>query len=462
MSGIAEVLLKQGYKISGSDLISTNITKRLIALGAKIYFNHSKKNIKNANIIVMSNAISSHNPEITHANILKIPVIKRGEMLAEITRYKYGIAVSGTHGKTTTTALIFSILLESNLDPTLINGGLVKSINNSAKLGNSPYYIIEADESDASFLYLTPVVSILTNIDNDHLENYHENFDNIKSAFIKFVQNIPSYGTAIICIDDKNIRKIISSINCNIITYGFSTDSDVRIEKYTQNKFSSHFVITRPYKPQLDIILNMPGIHNALNATAAIATATQENINDVNILKSLKNFKGIERRFELCGNFLIKKSPNIYNVITIIKDYGHHPKEISSSINTARSGWPKTKLLMIFQPHKYTRTYYLFEQFKNVLLKVDELFILKVYPANEHAIPGTDSLTLYNELCKYKKKSITLISNYNDMFTILIKKLSRNNILLIQGAGNVDIIVDNHVIKNFKKLNKKQFLCSKK
>ncbi|QCI23233.1 UDP-N-acetylmuramate--L-alanine ligase [Buchnera aphidicola] len=454
MSRIAEILLKQGYIVSGSDLVHTCITKKLINLGVKIFFKHSKKNVKNANVVVISSAISHYNPEVIQAKILNIPIILRGEMLAEIIRYKYGIAFSGTHGKTTTSAITFNIFYNSNLDPTLINGGYIKNKNNKIQLGNSPYYIIEADESDASFLYLRPIIIVLTNINNDHLENYHENFDNIKLAYIKFIKNLPFYGTVIICIDDKNARSIISSINCNIITYGFSLDSDVQISEYKQQKFSSNFTVTRKNKPTLHVTLNIPGKHNALNATAAITVATKENISDINILKSLKNFRGVERRFELCGKFLINNQLDKNKTITIIKDYGHHPNEISASIDTARSGWPRKNLIMVFQPHRYTRTYYLFDQFINTLLKVDELFILEVYSANENIISGSDSLTLYNELYKYKKMSITLIYNYNTIFTTLIKKLSGNDLLLIQGAGDINVIIDDYIIKNLKKLNK--------
>ncbi|XBC44028.1 MAG: UDP-N-acetylmuramate--L-alanine ligase [Buchnera aphidicola (Floraphis choui)] len=454
MSGIAEILLRKGYIISGSDIVSNNATSKLINLGAKIFFNHSKKNVETANIVVISSAIPCYNSEIVQAKNLKIPIISRGEILAKIIQNKYGIAVSGTHGKTTTSAIIFNIFFESKLDPTLINGGYVKSINSNIKIGKSPYYIIEADESDASLLYLKPIISILTNIDNDHLENYHKNLNNLKLTFIKFIHNLPSFGTAIICIDDKNIKTIIPKINRNIITYGFSIDSDVRIEQYKQKKFSSCFTIIRKHKPKLNIILNIPGKHNALNATAAIALATQKKISDINIIKSLKNFKGVKRRFEPCGTFLFDNSLQKNNVITIIQDYGHHPNEILASINTSKSGWPKKKLIMIFQPHRYTRTYYLFEQFKKVLLKTDELLILKEYSANENIIIGSDSLSLYHELYKYKK-TITFIPNYNEIFMTLTKKLSGNDLLLIQGAGNINIILNNYIIKHLKRLNKK-------
>ncbi|XBC43499.1 MAG: UDP-N-acetylmuramate--L-alanine ligase [Buchnera aphidicola (Meitanaphis flavogallis)] len=455
MSGIAETLLKNGYIISGSDLKSSDITKKLQKLGAKIFFNHSKCNIKNANIIVISSAIPPYNPEIVQAKSLNIPVIKRGKILAEIIRYKYGIAVSGTHGKTTTSAIIFSIFFKSNLDPTLINGGHVREINSNTRLGKSPYYIVEADESDASFLYLRPIVAVVTNIDNDHLDNYCKTFNNIKLAFIKFIQNLPFNGTAIICFDDKNIRKIIPLIRCNVITYGFHIKSDIRIKKYTQKKFSSYFKIIRKHRLNLNITLNIPGKHNALNAAAAIAVATQKNISDINILESLKTFKGVKQRFELCGKFLAYNASNEHNIITIIQDYGHHPNEILASINTVKLGWPNKKLVMIFQPHRYTRTYYLFKQFKKVLLKIDELLLLNVYSANENPISGSNSLDLYNELKKCGKTSVTLISNYNEIFKTLVKKLSENNVLLIQGAGNIHIIIDNYVIKKLKKINKK-------
>ncbi|XBC41441.1 MAG: UDP-N-acetylmuramate--L-alanine ligase [Buchnera aphidicola (Nurudea yanoniella)] len=457
MSGIAEILLKNGYIISGSDLESTPITKKLANLGAKIFSKHSKKNIKNANFIVISSAISPFNPEIIQAKALKIPIIPRGKMLSEIIKDKYGIAVSGTHGKTTTSSIIFNIFDNNNLDPTLITGGYLQELNNNVQLGKSSYCIIEADESDASLLYLKPTIAVLTNIDNDHLDNYNGNFKNLKNTFIKFINNLPFYGTAIVCIDDNNIRNIISSIHCNIVTYGFSLDADIKIDKYKQNKFSSYFRITKNKKLVLNAILNIPGKHNALNATAAIAVAIQEKISNAGIAKSLKKFKGVKRRFELCKKFFICCSKNKKNKITIIKDYGHHPNEILASIQTARSGWPKKKLIMIFQPHRYTRMHYLFKQFINILLKVDELLILKVYSSGEKIISGSDSLALYQELSKYREKSVTLILKNNKIFEILKNKLSGNDLLLIQGAGNINVISNKYIIKNFQILEKEKY-----
>ncbi|XBC44556.1 MAG: UDP-N-acetylmuramate--L-alanine ligase [Buchnera aphidicola (Schlechtendalia peitan)] len=457
MSGIAEILFYNGYEISGSDILSTHITKKLTNLGIKVFLNHSKKNVLNTDVIIVSSAISKNNPEIIQAKSLNIPIIPRGKMLAEIIKHKYGIAISGTHGKTTTTAMIFSIFLKSKFNPTIINGGYIKEINNNIKLGTSPYYIIEADESDASLLYLKPVVIVITNINNDHLENYNKKFENLKSTFIKFIQNLPFYGTAIVCIDDNNIKSILPLIRCNVITYGFSSNSDIRIDKYKQLKYSSYFIIIRRNKPILKIVLNMPGKHNALNATAAIAIATKENISDDNILKSLRNFQGIERRFELCGKFSINNLSHKSNTITIIKDYGHHPSEISASISTAKSGWPNKKLIMIFQPHRYTRTHYLFEQFIETLLKVDELIILKEYSAHEKKILGSDSISLYKKLIQYQKISVTLISHYTRMFSILLHKLSGNDLLLVQGAGDINFTVNQYIIKNLKKLKKNNF-----
>ncbi|XBC40432.1 MAG: UDP-N-acetylmuramate--L-alanine ligase [Buchnera aphidicola (Nurudea ibofushi)] len=455
MSGIAEILLLYGYKISGSDLKSTRITRRLSTLGAKVFLNHSKEHIKNVDVSIISSAILKTNPEVIQSKILNIPIISRGEMLSEITRYKYTIAISGTHGKTTVTAMTFSMFLKGNLDPTIINGGYTKEIQNTIKLGNSPYHIIEADESDASFLYLRPIIAVITNIDDDHLENYHGKFENLKLAFIKFIQNLPFYGIAIVCIDNKNTRNIIPLIRCNVITYGFNLQSDVRINKYKQKKFLSYFTIIRKNRPKLNVILNVPGKHNALNATAAVAIATKKNISDIDILKSLKNFQGVERRFESCGKFLIKNPLFKNNILTIIKDYGHHPNEICFSIKTAKSGWPRKKLIMIFQPHRYTRTHYLFKKFIKVLLKVDELIILKEYPANEIKIPGSDSISLYTKISQYKGKSITLISHYQNVFFALLKKISGNDLILIQGAGNINTIIENYIIKNLKKINKK-------
>lgn len=457
MSGIAEILLQIGYNISGSDLILNCITKKLITLGITIFLKHSKKNVINKHLIIISSAILKNNPEIIAAKQLGIPIILRAEIISEIMRYKYSIAISGSHGKTSTTALTFDIFNKSNLYPTLINGGKTKLINNNVILGKNPFYcIVEADESDSSFLHLRPIISVITSIEIDHINNYNYNFDNLKKTFINFIHNLPFYGKAIICIDDKNIRSIVPFIKRKIITYGFSNIADIRISNYKQIKFTSNFTISRKNQPVLNIHLNLPGKHNALNAAAAISIATEENINDKYIIESLKNFQGVERRFELSNKIIISNKLNKKNTIIFINDYGHHPTEIYNSINTARTGWPKRKLLMIFQPHRYTRTQYLITEFTNVLSTVDELFLLKTYSANEKFIQQADSKTLYINIKKRKKNSVTLILNNKDLFNIVTSKLSGNDLILIQGAGDVNKITHHFLIKKFQHfINKK-------
>lgn len=306
MGGIAEVLANEGYAISGSDLAPNVVTQQLVALGATIYFNHRPENIRDASVVVVSTAISADNPEIIAAREARIPVIRRAEMLAELMRYRHGVAIAGTHGKTTTTAMISNIYAQAGLDPTFVNGGLVKSAGTHARLGCSRYLIAEADESDASFLHLQPMVAVVTNIEADHMDTYHGNFDNLKETFITFLHNLPFYGRAVMCIDDDVIRSIIPKVGRYITTYGFSEDADVRITHYEQKGAQGFFTISREDMPDLDVVLNAPGRHNALNATAAVAVATEEGIADEHILAALLNFQGTGRRFDFLGNFSLE------------------------------------------------------------------------------------------------------------------------------------------------------------
>ncbi|XBC39920.1 MAG: UDP-N-acetylmuramate--L-alanine ligase [Buchnera aphidicola (Chaetogeoica yunlongensis)] len=448
MGGIAEILFKKNFTITGSDIISNNITKKLSNLGIKIFSTHQKKNIQNANLIVVSSAIQPNNPEIIAANNSKIPIMLRAELISKIIYSKYNIIIAGTHGKTSTTAMIFNIFEENKLYPTLINGGYVKSINNNVKIGKNPFYcILEADESDASFLYFTPNISVITNIDKDHIEKYKKNFNNLKSAFIKFIHNLPINGTAILCLDDNTIQSIIPHIKRKIITYGFNKNADLRINNYQQKKFTSTFIVIRKNKPILKINLNAPGKFNALNATASIAVAIQEHISDKIILKSLKNFQGVNRRFESHGVFKIPLKLHKQGKFLLINDYGHHPTEILESIHTARTGWPNKKLIMIFQPHRYTRTKTFKKEFSHVLSNVDELFLLQVYPANELESYGSNSFSLYKEIKKNKNISATLIIDLNTLFKKVTSKLSGNDLILAQGAGNIDDIIEKFIIQ---------------
>lgn len=454
MMGIALILLKLGYKVSGSDLLESLMIKKLINLGATIYLQHSEKNIKNVDFIIKSSAISSNNKEILAAKKRNIPILLRAEMIEILMSFKKGIAVSGTHGKTTTTSMIADIFIDSGLDPTVINGGLIKSINSYAKLGSSSYFITEADESDASFLYLNPNIIIVTNIESDHIDHYDNSFKKLKQTFLIFLKKITLYGTAIVCIDNNAICDILTNLKCKIITYGFNKNADVRIFLYKQNNFIGHFYIILKNNKKLNIILNIPGKHNALNAAAAIALAIHEGINNDLMITSLKNFQGTCRRFEFLGFLSIDQGFDKRANCMLIDDYGHHPTELSETIKTIRISWPNKNLIMIFQPHRYTRTYNLYHDFVQTLSKVDVLLILHVYSANEKFIVGADSLSLFNDIKKLGKNYVTLISNHNMILDTLIQTLQGNDIILIQGAGNIDTIAHKILIKKTKKVIK--------
>ncbi|ANZ22441.1 UDP-N-acetylmuramate--alanine ligase [Buchnera aphidicola (Diuraphis noxia)] len=440
MGGIALILLKLGYNISGSDLLKNAVTDTLINLGANIYFKHSKKNIKNSDFVIKSSAVLSNNPEITSAKKYNIPILLRAEMLQILMKFKTGIAISGTHGKTTTTSMITDICIRSRLNPTCINGGLIKSINSYATLGSSRYFIVEADESDASFLYLNPTIAIVTNIESDHMDHYNS-LQQLIETFLKFLKKIPIHGIAIICIDNFPIPNIFSKIKCQIITYGFNKNADIRILCYRQHSFLGFFSLIVNKKIKLSIKLNIPGKHNALNAAAAVAFSLSQGLKTEDIIKTLKNFQGTARRFEYLGYLSITKD-NINNKNSIlIDDYGHHPTELSETIKTIRTSWPKKNLIMIFQPHRYTRTYNLYYEFIKVLVTVDTLLILNVYSANEKFISGANSYSLYQDIKKSGKIDITLISNNNFIMTTLLSKVTGNDVILIQGAGNIDTIM---------------------
>ncbi|HEK2852340.1 TPA: UDP-N-acetylmuramate--L-alanine ligase [Proteus mirabilis] len=437
MGGIAEVLANEGYVISGSDLAPNVVTQQLVALGATIYFNHRPENIRDASVVVVSTAISADNPEIIAAREARIPVIRRAEMLAELMRYRHGVAIAGTHGKTTTTAMISNIYAQAGLDPTFVNGGLVKSAGTHARLGCSRYLIAEADESDASFLHLQPMVAVVTNIEADHMDTYHGNFDNLKETFITFLHNLPFYGRAVMCIDDDVIRSIIPKVGRYITTYGFSEDADVRITHYEQKGAQGFFTISREDMPDLDVVLNAPGRHNALNATAAVAVATEEGIADEHILAALLNFQGTGRRFDFLGNFSLEHVNGQEGEVMLVDDYGHHPTEVDATIKAARAGWPDKRLVMLFQPHRYTRTRDLYEDFATVLNQVDILLLTDVYAAGEAPIPGADSRSLCRTIRQRGKLDPIWVSDVENISSILAGVLTDNDLVLVQGAGNI-------------------------
>lgn len=437
MGGIAEVLANEGYQISGSDLALNAVTQHLTKLGAQIYFNHRSINIRNASVVVVSSAIAPDNPEIRAAKEARIPVIQRAEMLAELMRFRHGIAIAGTHGKTTTTAMVASIYAQAGLDPTFINGGLIKAVDAHARLGCSRYLIAEADESDASFLYLQPMVAIITNIEADHMVTYQGDFEKLKQTFINFLHNLPFYGRAIMCIDDPVIRELLPRIKRQITAYGFSKDADLRITDYRQEGAYSRFTLIRQRKPELQVELNAPGRHNALNAVGAIAVATEEEICDNCILQAMRQFQGISRRFDDLGRFNLINVNGKIGEVMLIDDYGHHPTEVKATIKTVRAGWPDKRIVMVFQPHRYTRTQTLHDAFANVLSDVDVLLLLEVYPAGEEAIPGVDSRSLCRTIRARGKIDPILIVDIQMLPEMLAQALVDNDLVLMQGAGTI-------------------------
>lgn len=432
MSGIAEVLLNEGYKITGSDIAPNMVTERLESKGATIFIGHQKANVEKASVVVVSTAINEENPEILAARERRIPIVRRAEMLAELMRFRHGIAVAGTHGKTTTTALVTQIYSEANLDPTFVNGGLVKSAGTNARLGSSRILIAEADESDASFLHLQPMVSIVTNIEADHMDTYGGDFETLKQTFIDFLHNLPFYGQAILCIDDPVVRELIPQVSRQVITYGFSEDADVRIENYHQERQQGKFTVVREGKESLSITLNIPGRHNALNAAAAIAVATEDDISDEAILKAMANTQGTGRRFEHLGEFETGNGKAM-----LVDDYGHHPTEVDVTIKAARSGWKDKRLVMIFQPHRYSRTRDLYDDFANVLDQVDVLIMLDVYAAGEKPISGADGRALCRTIRGRGKLDPIFVPDTKTLPSVLANVLQDGDLVLTQGAGDV-------------------------
>lgn len=385
MSGIAEVLKNQGYDVSGSDLKEGAVTDRLKGMGVEVQIGHREENSASADVVVVSSAVSAENPEVVAARSRRVPIVPRAEMLAEIMRYRHGIAVAGTHGKTTTTSLIASILGEAGLDPTFVIGGKLNSAGTNAQLGGSRYLVAEADESDASFLHLTPVISVVTNIEADHMDTYGGDVEKLKQTFVDFLHNLPFYGVAVMCVDDGYVQEIIPRISRAIITYGIDNpEADYRAESINSDGLRTHFVVKRPAgRSDLAVELKMPGRHNVLNALAAIAVATDEGVADDAICRGLAGFAGVGRRFQVYGDYQTPKG-----TVTLVDDYGHHPTEVEAVIRAAHDAWPDRRLVMLYQPHRFTRTRDLYEDFVRVLSEVDGLLLMDVYSAGEPAIPG--------------------------------------------------------------------------
>jgi len=433
MCGIAEVLLNQGYLITGSDPVDGISTKRLKKLGAEIFQQHTANNVLGVDVVVVSSAIDQNNVELEAARDRRIPVVPRAEMLAELMRFRHGVAVAGTHGKTTTTSLLATIYAEAGLDPTYVIGGLLNRLGSNAKLGKSRYFIAEADESDASFLHLQPMMAIVTNIDEDHMDTYDGDFEKVKTTYVEFLHNMPFYGLAILCGDDPAIQSIIPRLMRPYVTYGFSENLDYQVVDVKQKGVISYFKIKRKGKPGLvDMTLNMPGKHNVLNATAAFAIANEDGVKAAAISEALRTFAGIGRRFQCYGVFNTSVGK-----IELVDDYGHHPTEILATINAVREGWPDKRLVMVFQPHRYTRTRDLYEDFANVLAKVDLLIMLQVYAAGEAPIVGADSRSLCGTIRQHSDIDPIFVNDQSELKKLLENNLKDGDLLVTQGAGNV-------------------------
>ncbi|MGZ8142672.1 MAG: UDP-N-acetylmuramate--L-alanine ligase [Methylosarcina sp.] len=433
MSGIAEVLSNLGYQVSGSDIKASGVTQRLAELGVNITIGHGRENIKGVDVVVVSSAIDRSNDEVDEAYVNRIPVIPRAEMLAELMRFRFGIAVAGTHGKTTTTSLVASMLAEGGLDPTFVIGGRLNSAGSNAKLGLGHYLVAEADESDASFLYLQPMMSVVTNIDQDHMATYQGSYQRLKDTFIEFLHHLPFYGMAVMCLDDEGVREILPQLSKPVTTYGVHEDADVRaINVRQQGMHTTYTVLRRGDYPPLQVTLNMPGWHNMLNSLAAISVATKLGIADRAILASLRAFKGVGRRFQINGDLMLKMGK-----LTLVDDYGHHPREIAATLEALRQAWPDRRSIVIFQPHRYTRTRDLFEDFVQVLSTVDVLILMDIYPAGESRIPGADGRALSRAIRVRGQVDPVFVENWEELPQILAGILKNDDVLLTMGAGNV-------------------------
>lgn len=433
MSGIAEVLNHLGYRISGSDVKMNASAQYLQSLGVDVQIGHQPENINGSDVVVYSSAIQPGNKELTAAHSQRIPTIPRAEMLAELMRFRHGIAIAGTHGKTTTTSLVASVLAEAGLDPTYVIGGLLNSSGRNAQLGSGKYLVAEADESDASFLHLQPIIAVLTNIDADHLETYQGDFQNLKQNFIEFLHRIPFYGLAVVCVNDAGVRDILPDINKPFLTYAIDREADVRGHVIQQQANRTVFTVQRADRDQtLEINLNMPGEHNVQNALAAVAVAQELGVDDASIQKALSKFQGIGRRCEVLGDVdLGNKS------VLLMDDYAHHPSEIAATIDAIRKGWPDKNINVVFQPHRYTRTRDLFEDFATVLSELDVLLMLEVYSAGEKPITGADSRSLCRAIRLRGYVDPVFVENRDEIKSLLTGMVNDGDILLVLGAGNV-------------------------
>ena len=445
MSGIAEVLVNLGFQVSGSDLAENAATRRLANLGAKITVKHDKGNIEGADVVVVSTAVKGDNPEVAAARAKRIPVVPRALMLAELMRLKQGIAIAGTHGKTTTTSLVASVLAEGGMDPTFVIGGRLNAAGSNARLGAGDFIVVEADESDASFLHLQPVLAVVTNIDADHMETYQHDFARLKQAFVQFLQNLPFYGSAVLCADDPYVREILPFVSKPVVTYGTGAEAMLRAEGIEHAAGRMRFRVRRagvqqPGAQPMEVTLNLPGHHNVLNSLAAIAIGMEVGIPEPSILKALAEFRGVGRRFQRCGEIVLDAASQGGGRFTLVDDYGHHPAEMAATIAAARGAFPGRRLVLAFQPHRYSRTRDLFEDFVKVLSTADALVLADVYAAGEPAIAAADGQSLARAVRSAGKLEPVYIEDIGQM-AAGIRRLARDgDVVLTMGAGSIGMV----------------------
>ncbi len=444
MSGIAEVMLSLGYAVQGSDLKTNKQTRRLESQGAKIFIGHAANHIRDADAVVVSSAVDETNPEVAAAREQLMPVVSRAEMLAELMRFRYAIAVAGTHGKTTTTSLVASVLAEGGLDPTFVIGGRLKSADANARLGEGDYLVAEADESDASFVHLKPMLSIVTNIDADHMSTYDGDIEKLRSSFIEFLHNLPFYGLAVVCTDDAGVNEVLGDIGRSVTTYGTNEDADIRAVNVEFNEDTTEFDVVRSSKAEQDlgdtqsvhqmlhVKLRLPGMHNVRNSLAAIAVADELQIGDDAVVAALEKFEGIDRRFQNLGDVRTKGG-----TVTIVDDYGHHPTEVAATLAAAKSGYPERRVVLVFQPHRYTRTRDLMDDFASVLSEADALVLLDVYAAGEDPIPGADGRSIARAVRTRGAIEPVFVEQLEDLAGVLEDVLTEGDLVLTMGAGDI-------------------------
>jgi UDP-N-acetylmuramate--alanine ligase len=435
MGGIAEVLLNLGYKVQGSDLKANSVTERLVNLGAKVLIGHAAKNVAGADVVVISSAVPQDNPELAAAREQRIPVVPRAEMLGELMRFRYSIAVAGTHGKTTTTSLVASILAEGGEDPTFVIGGRLKSAGSNARLGAGHYLVAEADESDASFTHLQPLIAIVTNIDNDHLVTHGGSFEHLKQSFVDFLHNLPFYGLAVVCLDDENVRGVLAQIGRPIITYGLSDDADLRAVNIRPRGLQTDFQVVRAGAAPFEVTVNLPGTHNVLNSLAAIAVALELGVEEAAIRRALAAFQGIDRRLQHIADVETDAGR-----VTIIDDYGHHPTEVAATLQALRQGYAGRRLVLAFQPHRYTRTCDLIDDFGKALSAADALLVTEVYAAGEAPIAGADGRAICRAVRSRGQVEPVFVEKVEDLAAALMDVIRANDVIVTMGAGHISAI----------------------